>query len=134
MTDFQDIAPVVIMVETDTGALAALIDDPLKLNQVATEDKSNFYANAKMRGIAALEEARDSSANFVNVLAAALICYCDDPDCNAEPEHPCVSADGKNLVPVHKVRVDAAMENIKKVTDLYMDFGVKLDGEVVASE
>lgn len=134
MSDFQDVTPLVVMVETDTGALAALVDDPILLDEALIEDRSNFYVNAKVRGINALKEARDSSANFVNVLAAALICYCDDPDCNAEPEHPCVSADGKNLVPVHKVRVDAAMANIKKVTDLYMDFGVKLDGEAVASE
>lgn len=129
MTDFQDVTPVVVMVETDVGALGALIDDPLKLNQVAIDDKSNFYVNAKMRGIAALEEARNSSANFVSIYAAAMLRCCDE--CNAYAAEACVSPeDGAEMVSIHAVRVEGVMDDIKKLTDVYMEAGVKIDGEV----
>lgn len=126
MSDFQDITPVIIAVETDRGALAALIDDPILLHQDAIEDKSNFYVTAKVRGITALREARDSRPSFINVYAAALLRACDE--CNAYPSEPCVSEDGKNIVPVHKVRVEGVETDMRTCIEAYEGSGVSLDG------
>ena len=123
MPDFQDITPVVVCVETDKGALEALIDDPILLVQ---HDASAYYATAKMRGIEALRQARDDSSEFVPLISAALLIDC--PTCHAEVADPCFSDDGRSIVPVHDERIKAARAGVTQAESEYMNRGVKVDG------
>lgn len=129
MGDFQDITPVILCVETDKGALAALVDDPILLTREQIEsDRSNFYLSAKLRGIDALREARDDSSEFIPIHAAAAMSYCDNPDCGAEPEGPCMSPDGQTWVPFHAERLENTRRAYRELAEHYMSNGVKMDG------
>lgn len=130
--DFQDITPVTATFETTKGALNALMDDPV-LNRAdeIERDPSLFYLRAKLQGVNDLREGVNSSQEFVPLVAAALICYCDGDEggCHAAPEEPCVSDDGSEMVSVHKIRVETAKKNIRSVVEAYLHSGVKIDGE-----
>lgn len=128
MVDFQDITPVIVTVEIDRGALAALMDDPCLLTREQIEaDKSNFYLLAKLRGIDALREALNGSSEFVPIHAAAAMSYCDNPDCNAEPEGPCVSADGQEWVPFHEERLENTRRVYRELAAHYEANGARMD-------
>lgn len=128
MTDFSDTSPLIVCFETDTGAVAALMDDPVLLSrEMVEQDGSNFYLSAKLRGIDHLRQSITDGPSFVALIAAASVTACDE--CNAYPAEPCMSADGTRTVPIHAARVASIRAAIKEITDHYMAEGVKLDGE-----
>jgi hypothetical protein len=54
---FADKTPVTVVLVTDSGALAALLDNPLILQE---DSPSMPYANAVRRGVRHLRDARDA--------------------------------------------------------------------------
>lgn len=127
MADFQDITPTVVCFETDQGALAALMDDPILLRRGEIEaDPSRYFETAKLRGVDDLRKALTEGPSFIPIVAAASVTACDE--CNAYPAEPCMSEDGEHTVPIHAARITSIREAIKEITDHYMAEGVALDG------
>jgi hypothetical protein len=67
---FTDETPVAVIFATDSGALAALTDNPLILQE---DDPSTPFANAVRRGVRHLRAARDADREaLVTVVAKAI--------------------------------------------------------------
>jgi hypothetical protein len=121
--DFQDITQVVMSLAIDKGALTALVDDPILLTE---HDESEFYANAKIRGIQALRDAtRLPSEGYVDVYVAASNLECTE--CHAEPGDPCMAADGSTLVGIHEERIEMLHNNTRRIIELYRQNNVNMD-------
>lgn len=123
MSSFQDETPVYVHLETDVGALTALIDDPILLRP---RDERNFYTSAKLRGIGQLKSARDGAATCFPLPAVATLIECER--CHSGPGESCWSEAGDAEVPIHQVRKDQAAEMIEQIENHYAARGEKLDG------
>lgn len=125
MTSFTDETPVYVHLETDVGALAALVDDPILLTEHAP---GSYYVEAKLRGIRSLVAARDSDDKaYWPLVTTATLLDCDR--CHSGPGEPCWTDAGDAEVPIHQERKDEAARLMKEIEAHYAARGEMLDGE-----